>query len=362
MKVLQLIDSLEAGGAERMAVNLANGLVSYIDGAFICATRKEGALKTTISKDVGYLFLDRQRTLDFKAVLRLSRYIKSERITIIHAHSSSFFLATLVKLLQPKVKIVWHDHYGNRDKTNLKLKVVLNICALFFSSVICVSKDIQKWLKQHLITQFKITYLPNFAVLIKQDSNDKAILLAGESGKRIICLANLRSEKGHLYLVKAFKSVVEKHPDWTLHLVGNDLKDEYSKKLHNKIKLLHLDQNVFIYGSLSNVNFVLEQCSIAVLTSVYEGLPVSLLEYGLASTPVICTNVGDCSQLIKNKNTGLLIPAKSIDSIATAILFYISHPLERLNYSKRLHNHIKSHFSEESVIAQLLSIYKRTLS
>ncbi|GAL61464.1 glycosyltransferase [Algibacter lectus] len=91
MKVLQLIDSLEAGGAERVAVNYANGLVHMIDASYLCTTRAEGLLKGELNKDVGYLFLNKKKTIDVKAIKRLHQFIKNEDIDIIHAHGSSFF-------------------------------------------------------------------------------------------------------------------------------------------------------------------------------------------------------------------------------------------------------------------------------
>ena len=75
MKVLQLIDSLEAGGAERVAVNYANGLLDHLDGSYLCTTRAEGLLKSSLNKAVGYLFLNKKSTLDFKAILRLYRFV-----------------------------------------------------------------------------------------------------------------------------------------------------------------------------------------------------------------------------------------------------------------------------------------------
>ena len=107
MKVLQLIDSLHAGGAERVAVNFANALVSKTDGSFICATREEGVLKNSINKSVSYLFLNKIHTLDIRAIKRLHNYVRINDIDIIHAHSSSFFLATLVKFLN-NTKIKWY--------------------------------------------------------------------------------------------------------------------------------------------------------------------------------------------------------------------------------------------------------------
>jgi hypothetical protein len=91
MKVLQLIDSLEAGGAERVAVNYANGLLDIVDASYLCATRAEGLLKGELNKDVGYLFLNKKTTLDSKAIKLLYQFIKDEKIQIVHAHGSSFF-------------------------------------------------------------------------------------------------------------------------------------------------------------------------------------------------------------------------------------------------------------------------------
>src|SRR5690606_12607902 len=109
MRILQLIDSLDAGGAERMAVNYANVLSELISYSALVTTRKEGALRAQLSDKVGYLFLNRKGKIGIRAVLKLRKFIKQHKVDVIHAHSTSFFVAVMVKLLYPKVKIVWHD-------------------------------------------------------------------------------------------------------------------------------------------------------------------------------------------------------------------------------------------------------------
>ena len=98
MKVLQLIDSLDPGGAEKMAVTLANSLAEEIEESHLCATRKEGLLKELIAESVQYIFLDKSGSLDLGGLNRLRKYVRKHEINIIHAHSSSYFWATLVKL------------------------------------------------------------------------------------------------------------------------------------------------------------------------------------------------------------------------------------------------------------------------
>ena len=96
MRIVQIIDSLKVGGAERMAVNLANALVNSVAFSGLVTTRLEGQLKNAIVADVNYLFLKRSRVVDFGALFRLRRYVRKNKITIIHAHGSSFFFAVLL--------------------------------------------------------------------------------------------------------------------------------------------------------------------------------------------------------------------------------------------------------------------------
>ena len=65
--------------------------------------------------------------------------------------------------------------------------------------------------------------------------------------------------------------------------------------------------SVFIYGSCSDTFNILKLSTIGVLASKSEGLPLALLEYGLANLPVVATNVGDCHRVISNINEGLLV-------------------------------------------------------
>ena len=74
MRILQIIDSLNVGGAEKMAVNYANSLAKIEEFSGIVVTRKEGVLKSQINENVGYLFLARKRRIDIGAIKRLKKY------------------------------------------------------------------------------------------------------------------------------------------------------------------------------------------------------------------------------------------------------------------------------------------------
>lgn len=354
MKVLQLIDTLETGGAERIAVNFANALVDKVDASFLCTTRREGTLKSNIKAEVGYLFLNRKSTFDIKAIRRLNTFVKQEHITIIHAHATSFFIATIIRILNPKLKLIWHDHYGESEFLNQRPKAILKLCSRFFNHLFCVNSKLKDWATAELKTT-SISYLPNYAVL---DSQRQTTLIKGANHKRIICLANLRPQKDHVTLLKAFKAVLIKYPDWTLHLVGKDFQDDYSNTIKTFITSEELKKSVFIYDSCSDVSSVLKQSSIGVLSSKSEGLPLAILEYGLAALPVIATDVGDCSLVISNEKYGKLIPSKAVSELKNAIEYYISNPETAKLAGKHLKLKVENDFSKQAAIKNLIAIYK----
>ncbi len=354
MRVLQLIDTLHTGGAERVAVNMANALSSHIDKSYLCTTREEGLLKESLDKDVGYLFLNKKKTIDFKAIKKLKQFVKQEQIQVIHAHSSSYFLATIIKLLYPKLKIVWHDHYGNSEFLNVRPTKIIKQCSLFFSHIFSVNRLLEDWAKTNLKSK-AVSYLPNFAV---KNESSPVTTLQGEPNKRILHLANLRVQKDHLTLLEAFKIVKEKYPDWTLHCVGKDFEDDYSKTIKETVKTLNLENNVFIYGSKPDVSHILKQATIGVLSSESEGLPIALLEYGLAGLPVVATKVGECETVITNNENGLLVNPKASEALCQALRYYIENDTKRdemaLSYSKT----ITANYSANAQILNIINRYK----
>ncbi|MEC3907357.1 glycosyltransferase [Tamlana sp. 2201CG12-4] len=356
MRVLQLIDSLHAGGAERVAVNYANSLSQYIEGSYLCTTRDEGILKENILDAVSYLFVNKRSALDVKAIKKLNRFIRVNKINVIHAHSTSFFMATIIKLFIPGVKLIWHDHYGKSEYLDKRPKFVLKWCSRFFSHIFVVNTKLEAWVKATLYTK-SVTYLPNFAI---QDVTKPKTLLRGENGKRILHLANLRSQKDHITLLKAFNEIIKQHEDWTLHLVGKDFGDSYSESIKVFINNNNLKQHVFIYGSCPDIHNVLNQSTIGVLSSKSEGLPLALLEYGMAKLPVIATKVGDCNQVISNSNQGILVEPEDHKALAKSILKLIDNDDLRKKNAEHLYKKVLSSFSESESIKALINIYKHS--
>ncbi|MFN4026774.1 MAG: glycosyltransferase [Flavobacterium sp.] len=355
MRIVQIIDSLEIGGAEKMAVNYANALSEKLDFSGLVATRAEGNLKSQLNGSVSYLFLKKTKTLDFAAAFRLKKYCKAHQVTHLQPHSSSYFMAVLVKLIYPKIAIIWHDHNGLSEFISAQKSVVLKLASLFFKGIIVVNFKLKNWAEKELYCS-KVVYLPNFTNDFS--SAEPTTVLHGITGKRILCLANLRDQKNHFFLLDVAEKLKATEPEWTFHLVGKDFKDGYSRQLLALIAEKKLQNTVFIYGSRNDVFAIIDQCDIAILTSKSEGLPVALIEYGLHKKPVVTTNVGEIPLIVKNGENGFITGVKEVDVFCERLSQLIQEPVLRKQLGEALHQTIKEQNSEEAVIRQYLNWLK----
>jgi glycosyltransferase involved in cell wall biosynthesis len=355
MRIVQVIDSLEVGGAEKMAVNYANALTDRIDFSGLVVTRAEGNLKSQLNDEVSYLFLKRKRTIDFGALFRLKSYCKENSIDFVHAHGTSFFLSILLKIVYPKIKIIWHDHYGLSEYISLKRSLFFKIPSYFLKGLIGVNYKLIKWAEKELYCK-NIIYLPNFTTISNATTTDT--ILKGVSGKRILCLANLRDQKNHFFLLEVAEKLKNSYADWTFHLVGKDFVDDYSAQVKATIIAKNLENNVFIYGSKNDIKNILHQSDIAILTSKSEGLPIALIEYGLSKKPVVTTKVGEIPLIVQDNVNGFIVDSNEVEMFYLKLLKFIEEDDLRIQMGNSLYQTVLENNSEEGVVKNYLNWLK----
>jgi glycosyltransferase involved in cell wall biosynthesis len=356
MRIVQVIDSLEGGGAERMAVNYANALANDIDFSGIVVTRHEGILKNQLNQQVEYLFLNRKWVFDLRAFLVFKDYCKNNDVAILHAHGTSFFSAFLLKLLYWKVKIIWHDHYGLSEFLSNRKSLVLKMLSSFFIGIISVNEQLKNWAIQELHCK-SVLYLPNFTN--PQFNFELESPLFGQSGKRVICLANLRDQKNHFLLLDVAEKLKRTHPEWTFHLVGKDFEDAYSESINDLVITKKLESHVFLYGTRNDTAAIINQADLAILTSKSEGLPVSLLEYGLYGKPIVVTGVGEIPLIVQHEVNGFVVPSENRTIFYEALVQLIESPELRVKFGKNLKHTILENHSQDAIVGKYLEWLNR---
>lgn len=357
MRVLQLIDTLNAGGAEQMAILFANSLIEKADFSACVTTRNEGILKNNLNAKVQYFSLFRKSTLDFLAIFRLRNFVKQNKVEIVHAHGTSFFVACVLKTICPKISIVYHEHFGGRKNETGFQNILLILASLFFTEIIVVNVDLEIWCKKYLFCK-NISFLPNF--IIPNKSENKVTFLKGEKGKRIVFLANLKHPKNHVFFLNAFLNLDLKNIGWTVHLVGKNFNDDYSVTIENFIVANKLENAVFFYDVCQDISHILQQADIGILASTDEGFPVTILEYASAKLPVLVSDVGYCPNIVANGYSGLLFDPNNFIDLEQKLNLISSSSIIRFNFAENLYSFCNLNFSSEIVVQKLLDIYKKT--
>ena len=338
--ILHLVDTLEPGGTERVAVNLVNHLSRERFRPFLATTRREGVLAAEVLPDVGRLSLSRSRTLDLGALRRLAGFVRENGISIVHAHSSSLFLASLL----PGARIVWHDHFGRLGEED-RPAWLWGLPARRAAAVVAVSEDLARWSRERLGVD--AVYLPNFVPDVAAGPIPE---LPGTPGRRVVCVANLRAQKDHLTLLRAMEKVPEAH----LLLAGGDVEPDYAARVREEA-----GGQVTFLGLRPDVPDLLRGCDVGVLSSASEGFPLSLLEYGRAGLAAVATRVGQCPEVLEG--AGILVPPGDPGALAEALLALLNDPARRRELGERLGRRVRERYSAAAVMERLEAVYHKVL-
>lgn len=349
VKVIHVIDSLALGGAERVAVNLSNALAEAGIETHLCVTRYDGPLHGFVSDKVRLLMLNKRGTFDFAAYRRFQRYVIDHEINVIHAHSSSVFLAAFVKPHQ-RIALVWHAHYG---------KAVMGRPAFWLSSVkkridyvFVVNNELRQWSIERVgFKESQVEYLRNYPDLASGNTLLKP--LPGSGRIKIAHVAGLRPQKDHFTLFRAARRL----QDCDFYCVGGDFSDDYSQNVLQYIKDNNL-HNVHLLGARTDVAAILNQCDIGVLSSESEGLPVSLLEYGLVGLPVACTKVGECSSVLGDGEYGILVDRGDSNALAESLRMLSNDEALRREFADKFHHHVLDNYSKGAIIKHVIEKYQ----
>ncbi len=354
MRVLQLIDSLRPGGAEKMAVNIANALVPHIEKSYLCCTRTEGSLRKDLKPDVIYFFLNKKSRFDLKAIIKIKKFIQENAIDIVHTHGTSFFLPSLIKFSGINFKLIWHIHNGGTINSSYIDQKVVTFFSKGFDGIIAVNSLLKDWASNRLFCT-QVIECKNFIVNRRLGEESRFSYKGDKDCFKIICLANLRPEKGHINLLNAFEKM-ELNIKCSLHLIGalpeNFEKSEIYKTYLNSV----VKDAIHFYGVQEDISEILKGADLGVITSDFEGLPLALLEYGYAGLPVVVTDVGLCREIVGED--ALIIPPKNSSALSRALDDYINDPEKRKKDAVRLQQKIMNNYSEQKVFPYILAFYK----
>lgn len=358
--VMHITDTLDGGGAERMAINLVNHLPRAQYGVYLCTTRRDGILSESVAPDVARLRLERRGRFDLKAIRTLVRFNAEHNIRLLHAHNTSLFIALASSFFPPFPAVIWHHHTGRFALEN-RAALAYRLAALRISGVITVNQALAEWTRRKLrVPANLVRYIPNFAAgtVGKNQPSD----LPGTPGARIVCVANLHADKDHLTLLRAMARVVERFPQAHLLLAGEVRDAAFLQMLTVEMERRGLVNHVTLLGQRTDVAGILSVCDIGVLSSVSEGLPMALIEYGFAGLPVVATEVGQCPDVLDYGKAGILVAPSAPEKLAEALISLLQSSGLRRELGEKFSHRVQESYSPGAVITQICQFYQEVLA
>ena len=173
----------------------------------------------------------------------------------------------------------------------------------------------------------------------------------------ILCVmvANLRYQKGHPFLIEAVPRVLKVNPNMRFLLVGTDfLKGQLQKSCRD----LDVEKAVIFAGHRLDIRDIYEAADVAVLPSLFEGLPISLIEAMSMELPVVSTTVSGIPELVVDGVTGLLVPPKDVEALTEALVKMGADPEKRSRMGRSGRQRVIEKFSIERMVKELANYYQ----
>ena len=329
INVAQMVDSLNVGGAESVAVELASELAKRGLGSHVIATRSTGPLATTTDERVRVWSADRGSRFDLRGAGRITEYLRDQHIDVVHSHShtTAYLLNFVRRLSRQRFHHVLHDHFGP-GPSSWRVSALDAVLLHGIDGCLAVTPQIQKRAARLLrLPRERCVYAPNPVALPKRRPEYR-------HGHVVVQVANLVPAKGHLTALAAAASLRTEFPDLDWQLVGNapSNAEKYVARVHKSHRDLKLEESVRFLGLQPSPEDLLVTAQVGVLTSNVEGLPLALLEYMASGLPVVVTDVGACGDVVRRAGCGFVVTKN--DAAGTAR--QIARILEDVDLARRL--------------------------
>lgn len=238
------------------------------------------------------------------------------------------------------------------------------ITLAMLSHIICVSKQVQNSLADY----FKMNRDKSSIIYNCVDTNKciqhtakniiKEIAVPIKNKIVFIVPARLEPIKGHIYLLQAILKIREQIPESLFLFLGDGGE---RNKIFNFIKENNLNNTIHLIGFKNNVIDYLKNSDVFVLPSISEGFPLSVLEAMACGLPVISTKISGVSELIQDGRTGLLVPPKQVDPLASGLVQLYNQKEKRKSLGKAAQNIVREKYDTKYMLNKIDKLYRDLL-
>ncbi len=231
--------------------------------------------------------------------------------------------------------------------------------------VVAISRPVE----EHLIRDFhvdpsKVVLIPNgidlaeFSIPTKEAREAKRRQYNISGGPIVGIIARLSDVKGHVYLIKAFKDVLERFPSAKLLIVGEGSEEKNLRRLVND---LQLSSHVTFFKIVDRTAEMMPLFDVFVMPSLQEGLGLSVMEAQAMGLPVVASRVGGLPDLIEHNRTGVLVEPQNSQTLACAITTVLENPAKAWDMGRSARIFIEKHYGAHQMVQKTTQLYESVI-
>ncbi len=333
MKILQVIPQLCSGGAERFVVDLCNELSALGHEVVLCTLMKlEGDrafYKSELSPDVRCVTLNKKLGFSFKTMFDFYALVKNEKPDIIHSHLKSLpytFLA--VSFLCKGIHTIHND--AKREAGDVVNRMTRKYLFRIGRVVpVTISPESDRSFRHYYKLEPQLINngrnIPNDIIVSSEVKNEIESYKVHPQTRCIVQLARLEPQKNIPMMSRVAKRLEQKGYCFVILNIGMSK----NKTIVDQIKTIG-SESQHLLGERKNPLEYLKYAGAFSLSSIHEGMPISLIEaLGVGAIP-ICTPVGGIVDIIQDGKNGFLAANIQEESFYNALKRYLDTPDDKL--------------------------------
>jgi|WetSurMetagenome_2_1015567.scaffolds.fasta_scaffold74387_1 L-malate glycosyltransferase len=333
INTLFVLPQLQRGGSETLVFNLAKAMDRerfQPSVASLLSGGNQAFIQEFQENKVNVFCIPKKANVDFALMRQLSELVAEREIKIINAHHFISMVYSFYACKKNKQMGLIYTEHSSWEVKNIPLKwrFVGHYLLNQIDGIVGVTNEIATIIrKKFLLKKSKVTAIENGVNLNRfKSGHDKQALRKSfgfDPHEKIIgMVANFRNVKNHIFLLKAFMNLIKEHRGLKLILIGRgfDNDPEGSEKEINKfINDNCLCDDVVLMGYRTDIPELLATMDVFCLTSLNEGLPISIIEAMASGLPIVGTDVHGIRSIVKHGENGFLVSPHDETSLCEAL-------------------------------------------
>lgn len=294
---------------------------------------------------------------------KLAAYIKRYEIELVHCHLPITGIVGRIIHQVTNTPVVYTEH-NKQERYHWVTRNLNRLSFNYQTTAIAVSLDVKMSIDNYIHPKIEVNTIfngINTGVFKREEKSSNLIrekYNIPQDALVIGTVAVFRFQKRMLEWLEVFSDVVKKYPKIYALLVGHG---PYLEEMKRTIEALGIGNNTILTGLQSDVKPFYSAMDIFMMTSIYEGMPVALLEAMSMECAIVTTKAGGVGEVVRNKFDGFVVETDDWKELSKHLIFLIEDPFTIKKWGKQARQRVSEDFGMCKMVKQIEGVYDSIL-